>query len=252
MRCRRSAASDHKVSTPTTRGRAYWHDLAVEIGSDDEVFDDPAYFGGRMPALADNETDGCFLCQPDPSLVHTTSDSFYAMFALGPLRLGYSLIAAREHVPSMFDLDPAAAEELARFTVAVRRRLWPLFGRVVVTEHGRVPPCLNAFVHTHEPHCLHAHRLVFTGVSEMRLGSAALGVRRFASYADARKKFRDRGQYLYLEGPDGNCELTSVSGPITRQFFRRLAAAMLGEPELADWRAHPREELMWAAARRLA
>jgi diadenosine tetraphosphate (Ap4A) HIT family hydrolase len=65
----------------------------------------------------------CFLCDPEPDLTWMASENFRAVLGLGPIGEGFSLIATREHLPSMFDLDPEIAEELFEFTADVRSRL---------------------------------------------------------------------------------------------------------------------------------
>lgn len=196
---------------------------------------------------------GCFLCALPSDLVYAESEHFIALLGLGPIAEGYSLIAARAHVSSMLDILPHQRTELASFTEAVRRRLRPHYGESVITEHGRVPPCLSEYARTHEPHCLHAHRLVFPGSPLFDLVEVARGleVRSFCTFRDAAASFRDPGQYLYVEHPDGGCQLASVRGPLPRQFFRRVVAATSGVPELADWREHPSHDLIHAASARL-
>jgi hypothetical protein len=206
------------------------------------------------PALSRLELqEPCFLCDPNHAWVYETSDHFIAMLGLGPIGEGYSLIAARDHVPSMLDLPAAQAEELAEFTVAVRGRLEPVYGAAVVTEHGRIAPCLTVYSQTFEPHCLHAHRLVFPGHNRVELGASypSLETCAFDSFLSSRRDFAHEGQYLYAEDADGTCEIAPVSGPIPRQFFRRLIAARVGSPELADWNAHPQLDVVAAGERRL-
>lgn len=67
--------------------------------------------------------DGCFLCHLPERLVYDESDHFIAMLGLGPVIEGYSLIAAREHAPSMLDLPPRLVLELTEFTRRVRARV---------------------------------------------------------------------------------------------------------------------------------
>ena len=202
----------------------------------------------------DAETHGprasrCFLCDPEPELTWLSSRNFRAVLGLGPIGEGFSLIATREHLPSMLDLEQAVAQELAEFTAMVRERLKPLYGPAVVTEHGRIAPCVAPLARRHEPHCLHAHRLVFPGHGSLDLGAVAprMPRRDFSSYLDARHAFDWPGQYVYAEQPDGSCQVGAVAGPLPRQFLRAVVANAQGRPEIADWRQHPGHETVEAA-----
>lgn len=171
------------------------------------------------------------------------------MLGLGPIGEGFSLIATREHLPSMFDLDSEVAEELIEFTAEVRSRLEPLYGCAVVAEHGRVAPCVGPAIRRHEPHCLHAHRLVFPGQVSLDFSQVAPHMPRseFDSYLAARREFVWPGQYLYAEQPDGHCEVGVVNGPLPRQFLRAVVASARGRPEIADWRSYPNHQTVKAA-----
>jgi hypothetical protein len=169
-------------------------------------------------------------------------DHFYAMLGFGPIGEGYSLIASREHKPSMLDLGAEAAIELERFTRDVRARLEPIYGECSIGEHGRVALCIERPTVAHEPHCMHAHRLVFPGLAELPLAAVVTEapIQSLPSSIEVFDSFIPSGQYLYSETPDGACEIASVSRPVPRQTLRRLAANLRGEPpEHADWQAHP-------------
>lgn len=196
----------------------------------------------------------CFLCEADHPWIYERSAHFVAMLGLGPIGEGYSLIAAREHVPSMLDLEPPLVDELVEFTSRVRARLRPHYGEAVVTEHGRIAPCLAAYARAYEPHCLHAHRLVFPGHHGVDLVGAysRLGAQRYVSFFEAARVFDEEGQYLYAENADGTCEVVPVRGPVPRQFFRRLIAIRSGAPYLADWNAYPQLAVVAAAQHRLS
>jgi hypothetical protein len=175
------------------------------------------------------------------------------MLGLGPLGEGYSLIATRDHVPSMLDLDNEAAEELAEFTGRVRAVLVAhAYAPAAITEHGRVAACVHALTAAHEPHCLHAHRLLFPGIPRVDLGLLASNVQSFGDFRAAHRSFNWPGQYLYSESPDGTCEIARAPWRIPRQALRRLVARSLGIEAAADWQSLPRLEIVEAGRRRLA
>ena len=190
---------------------------------------------------------------PDEHLVYLREGSFFAMLGHGPIGRGYSLIASTAHVPSMLDLDASSAEELIVFTDRVRSLLRLHYGEAVITEHGRVAPCVSEVTRRYEPHCLHAHRLVFPGQDQINLHVELpeQEIRLFASFGDARKEFRWPGQYLYAEGSDGACQLAVAPRRLPRRLFRTIMARRRGEPQLASWEKHPRLEEVEAARQEL-
>jgi len=196
-----------------------------------------------------SQSANCFLCSPEPEWTWAESPNFRAVLGLGPIGLGYTLIAARTHVPSMLDLDGGVVAELQAFTATVRARLENLFGPTVMTEHGRVAACVSSGARRHEPHCLHAHRLVFTGRTRVDLLKFApfMRIRSFTDFPEAHRSVKWVGQYLYTENADGECSLGFVEGPLPRQFLRAVIARQAGRPELADWRSRPAIKEVWAA-----
>jgi diadenosine tetraphosphate (Ap4A) HIT family hydrolase len=201
---------------------------------------------------ANNKQTECFLCKPDPALVYETSESFYAMLGYGPIGEGYSLIATHDHVASMFDLEQAKVDELTAFASDVRARL-SCYGPAAITEHGRVAACVAAATNHLEPHCLHAHRLVFPGLAHLDIPSNLrdLDFVGFASFAAAQRQFDWPGQYLYAENSDGGCRVAQAPQRLPRQFFRSLAADQHGTPLLADWHQRRSLDVVAAAQRKL-
>lgn len=193
------------------------------------------------------EEQGCFLCRPDPALIYLVDEPFFAMLGVGPIGEGYSLIATKSHEQSMFDLTPDDAEQLTRFTADVRDRLRPLYGECALGEHGRVALCVGQAAVEHEPHCMHAHRLVFPGLNYLPLAAVTPGatVEPYGSFSEAYRSFKPSGQYLYAESADGSCEVAEMPRPVPRQQLRRLAANLRGEPPCnSDWVKHPKPELV--------
>lgn len=202
--------------------------------------------------IRSRETSSCFLCDPEPEYTWANSEHFRAILGIGPVGEGFSLIAAREHESSMLDLAGDQVDDLIAFTDLVRKRLDALYGSTVVAEHGRIAPCVEPGVRKHEPHCLHAHRLVFTGASRIDLAAAApkMELCRFADFETARDYYEDKGQYLYVEDEDG-VQVGRIDGPLPRQFLRAIVALEQGRPQLADWRKQPGFDQIEAAQQAL-
>lgn len=201
------------------------------------------------------QADECFLCEPDTSLVYLKEGPFFAMLGLGPIGTGYSVIATAAHVASMFDLDAEEGRLLTQFTARVRNLLSPHFGPCSLAEHGRIALCVSIATKAHEPHCLHAHRLVFPSLPNLplRLAVPDLPVETFESFDDARMRqaFPER-QYLYTEDADGSCEVCFPSRPIARQLLRQLAVALRKEArDVADWRTFPNHATIETAQKAL-
>jgi hypothetical protein len=195
----------------------------------------------------------CFLCDPDPDLVYLRTPTVFAMLGHGPIGEGYSLVATVKHEPSMLDLDHDDGTAADALTWAVRERLGELYGPAVVTEHGRVAPCVARALDTHEPHCLHAHRLVFPGRDylDVRALAPAYGWETFESYTELRRRDPLPGQYLACEQADGRVDIAAVTGPLERQFFRTLVARAAGVDDRADWRRDRGDGVIAAARQRL-
>lgn len=191
----------------------------------------------------------CFLCKPDQRLIYEEDSNLYAMLGLGPIVEGYSLLATKDHVPSMLDLTMQEVEHFFEFTQLVRRRLIRHYGEVIITEHGRVPLCEYRDKSGHESHCFHAHRLIFPLSIDLSptLNAFGLRIQEYESFIEARKYFDWKGEYLYYERPDGSCLLATSPRRIMRQFFRYQVAAWTGHPEFASWRRYPQLEVIEAA-----
>jgi hypothetical protein len=195
----------------------------------------------------------CFLCNPDRGWVYSQTQDFYAMLGLGPIVEGYSLIGTVAHVPSMLDLTEAGVDRLVAFTDSIREYLAPHYGDAIITEHGRVPPCVDRDRDGQQAHCFHAHRLVFPISADLTesIRRYGLEIREYASFKDCWRDFSWRGEYLYYERADGSCVAASAPMRTVRQFFRYRLAESLGHPELADWKAYPRLKVVEAAKNRL-
>jgi hypothetical protein len=175
------------------------------------------------------------------------------MLGLGPIIEGYTLLATKTHVPSMIDLPVNTVYELVKFKEQVRRELAAHYGDVIITEHGRVAPCIQIYNVQHEEHCFHAHNLVFPlslDLTEL-LKKHGLKLIEFSSFLDARENFKWSEEYYYFERIDGTCVIAFEPRRLVRQFFRYLIAEHIGKPELADWKNYPQIEVVLKARSQL-
>jgi diadenosine tetraphosphate (Ap4A) HIT family hydrolase len=207
----------------------------------------------RVHNQSNTKRGDCFLCEPDPTLVFARTQNFFAMLGHGPIGEGYSLIASIEHEPSMLDVSLTLAREVEDFTHTVRERLAPHYGPALVTEHGRVAPCVATATAAYEPHCLHAHRLVFPGWDRLDIRALApeFRWRKYPSFLVARENGAPSGQYLVCQHADETIDISQVPAGVPRQFFRSVVATAVGRPKLADWRRTRGETQIEAARHRL-
>lgn len=185
--------------------------------------------------------------------MYDQSDAFYAMLGLGPIVEGYSLIATIAHAPSMLDLSGTDVDKLVAFTDQIRQSLASHYGQAIITEHGRVAPCVDHVRDRQQAHCFHAHRLVFPVSVDLTAAITKYGleISEYASFKDCWRQFSWRGEYLYYERVDGTCLVAVAPMRTVRQFFRYKVAELVGYPELADWNEYPRPRVIESAMRRL-
>lgn len=195
----------------------------------------------------------CFLCTPNQDWIYEQDDEFFVMLGLGPIVEGYSLLATKSHTPSMLDLSLLEVERLSAFSDHVRQTLKPYYGDVIITEHGRVAPCVDRARDQKESHCFHAHRLVFPLAIDLSaaLNGRGLEVEEYPNFVACRRGFAWKGEYLYFERIDGSCLIAPAPLRLVRQFFRYKVAEYVGHPELADWVKFPRLKVLESAKKRL-
>ena len=166
---------------------------------------------------------------------------------------GYSILATNEHIPSMMDLSLEDTKRLCKFTRRVRERIGQYYGEAIITEHGRVAPCIDRDKAGRKSHCFHAHRLVFPTPIDLlhSFHEHSLEVEEYPDFVACRQGFTWRGEYLYYERHDGSCVIASAPYRLVRQFFRYKLARQIGHPELASWEDYPSYRVVEAARRRL-
>lgn len=195
-----------------------------------------------LSATLHSSPTNCFLCKPRSELVFAATDDAIAMCGLGPLTPGYSVLATRAHLASAADASKAVPK-FNVFADRVRSILETTFGSCVLTEHGRIPVCVDVSGTT-DPHCYHAHFLLFPGVSniEDRAKEYFARVESACSLADAMAIAGAHAEYFLISGTRDSFQVLSRPGKLIRQFARVLVADALGVPARANWRKYPEEQ----------
>lgn len=181
--------------------------------------------------------DGCFLCNPDPELVYWSDPENIALCGLGPMLRGYSVVATRRHVRSAADAAAGEAPTFLAFASTARAKLETSFGGCLLSEHGRVPLCVD-LSGTTDPHCYHAHFLLFPGAPSIEEKATAhfATVKKAASLKEALTLAAAFNEYFLLSPTGQQFLVMTRPGRIIRQFVRLLVSEAIGTPELANWR----------------
>jgi hypothetical protein len=194
----------------------------------------------------------CFFCaQNEQARILYQSEHFYVLLGLGPIVEGYVILAARQHIRSMFDLP----EDIRVSYINEKQRLKQLinetYGPSIVTEHGRIQACVIEDEEAHDLLCYHAHQLFFPidldlstlsqeGPFEKVFEGASL-------FAMSSSDLLDDDEYLFFENSAGRVFIYKVRGKCPRQYMRYLVARSIGKPELASWQKYPAYDTIWQA-----
>lgn len=181
----------------------------------------------------------CFLCDVPKDLVFAESTTAFALCGLGPIMPGYSLVATKSHVASAADVtvtDPT----FVGFAEAVRSFLGKQYGNCLLTEHGRMPACVGPAGEA-DPHCFHAHFLLFPAAPEVLPAARQhfSSILTSGSLADALHTAREQAEYLLISPSSDSASILLRPGRLIPQFARMLVAQAIGKPELTNWRKAP-------------
>jgi len=186
----------------------------------------------------ENAGTDCFLCCPDERLIYHQDGDGIALCGLGPIVDGYSVVATREHIRSA--ADSIVQYAFPEFALSVRRLLSARYGNCLMTEHGRVAVCTD-IAGTTDPHCYHAHFLLFPGGPDV-----AAEARKYFAHVHESSSLREAlavaagHEEYFLFSPDETAYLVMTRpGKLMRQFARFLIAEALGAPDAANWRRNP-------------
>lgn len=194
----------------------------------------------------------CFLCNPDEELVYRKTADGIALTGLGPVVSDYSVVATVGHVRSASDAAFGEAPDFAAFALAVRAALIESHGSCLMTEHGRVPLC-DDISGTTDPHCFHAHFLLFPGAPDVEPDARGYfaGVEVAPSLSDALAVAQAHNEYFLLSPDPSRFLIMTRPGRLIRQFARMLVADKLGRSELANWRKYANRHQVIVNARSL-
>lgn len=177
----------------------------------------------RIPPPTETALDdgalGCFLCNLPQNLVYLSTPTSFALCGLGPLLPSYSVVAVRRHIRSCAD---AVLEEpdFGAFLLRVRNMLETVHGSCLVTEHGRLPVCVDTMAS--DRHCYHAHLLLFPGAPSV--ADAASSYFKSIDPADsldaALRIARRLNEYFLLSPRPDEFLVMSKHTRIPRQFAR--------------------------------
>lgn len=191
-----------------------------------------------------SKEDGCFLCAPEDALIYWREKHVFAMAGLGPVVEGYSVVAHEGHIPSMADVPQTDVECTAAIVAKIRRELTARYRSCVITEHGRFPICDGEVAGYDDPHCYHAHFLVFPGapnpVSYVR--SYFREAAEFTDLQAALEHAHGDEEYFLFSPSRGSFFVMTGGLNLPRQFARCVIAISMGRPELADWRRTPNRD----------
>lgn len=132
--------------------------------------------------------------------------------------------------------EPQIAAEVEQFRFSSDR----IYGRSILTEHGRIPVCVDEDKEPHDAHCYHAHALLFPTELNLPIDmrSYFLDYWRFSSLKDALTAASTEGAYFLFSERADVYELYSGPLNLPRQFARMMVAYSIGSKS-ADWRSNP-------------
>lgn len=194
---------------------------------------------------------GCFLCAPPAHLTYWQNHQGSAISGLGPIVPGYSVVGAVPHVRSAADAAAGGAPEFLTFAEQVRLRLVRQYGSCLMTEHGRMPVCVETVAA--ERHCYHAHFLLFPGAPGVLDAAAAYfeQSRCASTLLEALRAAHSFGEYFLLSPDPATFVVFGNQKTLPRQFARVLVAASVGKIDEASWQRFPKEEEAAATAAHL-
>jgi ATP adenylyltransferase len=168
------------------------------------------------------------------------SDNFIVFPTIGQLVEGYLLITSKQHHISIGALPAELYEELERVKSKVKEVLRTTYGNPLFFEHGPATRrkkggcCID---HAHL-HAVPVNLKLSDSLSDEFKG------RRIRSFEKIKDKHIKGEPYFFVEENDGTMRIFDIPAVVPSQYIRKLIAMKLDEPDIWDWKEHPRMELL--------
>jgi diadenosine tetraphosphate (Ap4A) HIT family hydrolase len=165
-----------------------------------------------------------------PSELLYETKNFGVIADIGPIVEGHCLVIAKEHIPSFACISQEAFSELAQVKERITKILSSVYTHPIAFEHGAATFTKNAGC------CIdHAHlHVIPTEQDILSTINKDFSFSQLESYLDTQVYARKQG-YLFYENHQGQQYLAEVNNAPT-QYFRRVLATLLKNPESWNWR----------------
>jgi hypothetical protein len=182
----------------------------------------------------------CFLCRPNSRLLIDVSPWGYSLAGLGPMVVGYSVIATHQHVIGLKELSRTDLENYCSYAISVADILSKKHGRCLILEHGNMAVC--GIDSADRAHCFHPHFLLVPN-DKCNTGP-------FDEYFKENKKWfktlfeaveygAQQGQYVLAGTVSAGFNIYLPDGEVPRQFARGVVSEQLGLADKASWKDAP-------------
>lgn len=177
----------------------------------------------------------CVFCEGESlTLLLEAFPHFLVVADRAPVIPGHTLVIVRDHLACYGDVPAEWEAELAMVQARVTAFLSECYGAVTWFENG---------VFHQTVYHAHLHALPMGPVAPSVARMAELGGQAVRSRDDVRAWYAERGQYTFLQEPDGAAALFAAEEPRYRQM---LAALFHNTPDRPLWRG-PQERFLFGA-----
>lgn len=164
------------------------------------------------------------------------SVSFVAVAGLGAIEEGYVLLMPKQHNYCMGQLDNSNLGNLIRLKDQMKTLVQYVYGNAVLIEHGMTScdPAGGCIDHAH----IH---IVPSRVNFRSYFSSALIEKKITSLFDLQILYQEDIPYLFYEDNSGLLSAYFTESKFPSQYFRRIWAREVGDPDAWDWSVFPEE-----------